>query len=140
MKSSAKKWAEIAAPNSSSMKSKVSKFVDSAEQDADQSYKIEMFISRAEELGRKHKVDMYKLLSYMLAPLTDAKVEEPELETGIAGSVQNEEKTRPLLGKSREQVIAVCNRHGLRTLEQLLQLIDRIQQAQKGSLNVGGAD
>jgi len=141
MKTGAEKWADIAAPNSSTMKSKVSKFVDDVSGE-DQRHRVETFMDRAEELGRKHKVNMYQLLSYMLAPLTDTKVEEPELDAEQMSSLLNEEeprpKSRPLKGQSREQVVSICNRHGLRTLDQLLLVIDRLAQAQKGSLQQSG--
>ena len=75
---------------------------------------------------------------WLFEPLTSLETSIPkddDLDGGGADSVMEKQKPSPLKGFNREQVISICNLHGLRTLDQLLQLIDRLQQANKGVLN-----
>ena len=126
MKVDTTKWADMVskdAATNKAIKDRTSQF----QKEVDQEAPIRSFLDRADEMNDKHGLDVLKIISYVLEPLVGATTSQDETPVSeIARS--------PLKGQSREDVIRICNNHGLRTLEQLLQLIDRIQQAQRGAL------
>ena len=75
-------------------------------------------------------------LKFILEPLIDDHSIPSKLVGGDKDGIMNqvdEEQIR-FKGASRAQVVDACNRHGLRTLDQLLQLISHVQSAMKGGL------
>ena len=127
MKDITSKWADIADPDNETMKKQVSSFSNSSGLTSSKS--IEQFIDRIEELESKHSINALEVIAYVLSPLLgrEQSTDDAAPEFAIVGE-------GVLGGKSREQVISICNKHGLRTLPQLLLLIDKLQQAQKGTL------
>jgi hypothetical protein len=140
----ADKWPEIATSNKAdqeTMRDKVEKFTG---KDVE---RVGEFIDRLHRVQSQLDRDVIEMLHYLLAPLTndDDKMIAPvgNMENGREelsdkkGRIQERKKSKtkgPLVGKTRDEVIAVCNQHGLKTLDQLLFLLDKIQQAQRGNL------
>ena len=120
------KWVQLASANDDEMRAMSDKAEIFTPELEDYKPDISLFVDRALELqkllGSAH--DVFAELTYVIEPLARA-VDSIEEKKG-SGS--------PLKGVSREKVISVCNKHGLRTLDQLLVVLDRIQQAQKGTL------
>ena len=75
-------------------------------------------------------------LKFVLEPLIDDHSIPSDLVGGDKDGIMMKEQDIPIRfkGASRAQVVDACNRHGLRTLEQVLQLISHIQTAAKGGL------
>ena len=75
-------------------------------------------------------------LKFVLEPLVDDHSIPADLVGGDDDGIMMKEQDSPIRfkGASRAQVVDACNRHGLRTLEQVLQLISHIQTATKGGL------
>lgn len=121
------KWADIADNGNKAMRDQVTSFEKSVSQATATAFS--QFIDRVNDLHTNHDIDALEVLAYVLSPLLDS----PGSKENITSNITSEGKG-PLGGISRDQVISLCNKHGLRTLEQLLQLIDRLQQAQRGTL------
>lgn len=75
-------------------------------------------------------------LKFILEPLIDDHSIPSELVGGDKDGIMNQANENQIRfkGASRAQVVDACNRHGLRTLDQLLQLISHVQSAMKGGL------
>lgn len=126
MKMLTEKWANIVDKDNVKMRSQMADYESQANHS--DMMGIEQFVDRVCDLHNNYKIDALEVLSYVLSPLISGELVQAKCPIVTEGR-------SPLKGMSRDQVISLCNRHGLRTLEQLLQLIDMMQQAQRGNLN-----
>ena len=109
-------------------------FVDAGGFTRDEALEFMKRIRRAEERSGNTFLNDLK---FILEPLIDDHSIPSKLvggdKDGIMNQVDEEQQIR-FKGASRAQVVDACNRHGLRTLDQLLQLISHVQSAMKGGL------
>ena len=87
------------------------------------------FMRRVSKADKRYNGDFLHALHFIMKPLASLISDTDEQDVHL----ENQSSLR-FKGHSRDDVIAACNRHGLRTLEQLLQLISHIQSATKGGL------